>query len=161
NGKLLAPSPTLKLSSAQMQDLISSPDSLPLRAVDISTDDIPPLTDEVSAKQNGLAISAREKTSSTEPTSLPLQNARPPPTASRPTTGGRSNSTPVIKRKPSSAQIPRNPIENKDASKPRRPTLNLKGSEYQDGAEALKPSPMSDSLPSPMPASIPVPPLSL
>ncbi|KAG9756513.1 hypothetical protein KCU73_g4879, partial [Aureobasidium melanogenum] len=28
NGKLLAPSPTLKLSSAQMQDLISSPDSL-------------------------------------------------------------------------------------------------------------------------------------
>ncbi|KAG9669496.1 DUF747-domain-containing protein, partial [Aureobasidium melanogenum] len=161
NGKLLAPSPTLKLSSAQMQDLISSPDSLPLRAVDISTDDIPPLTDEVSAKQNGLAISAREKTSSTEPTSLPLQNARPPPTASRPTTGGRSNSTPVIKRKPSSAQIPRNPNENKDASKPRRPTLNLKGSEYQDGAEALKPSPMSDSLPSPMPASIPVPPLSL
>ncbi|KAG9520241.1 DUF747-domain-containing protein, partial [Aureobasidium melanogenum] len=161
NGKLLAPSPTLKLSSAQMQDLISSPDSLPLRAVDLSTDDIPPLTDEVSAKQNGLAISAREKTSSTEPTSLPLQNARPPPTASRPTTGGRSNSTPVIKRKPSSAQIPRNPNENKDASKPRRPTLNLKGSEYQDGAEALKPSPMSDSLPSPMPASIPVPPLSL
>jgi hypothetical protein len=52
-------------------------------------------------------------------------------------------------------------MENKDASKPRRPTLNLKGSEYQDGAEALKPSPMSDSLPSPMPASIPVPPLSL
>ncbi|KAI4733601.1 DUF747-domain-containing protein [Aureobasidium sp. EXF-12298] len=144
NGKLLAPSPTLKLSSAQMQDLISSPDSLPLRAVDISTDDIPPLTDEASAKSNELAISARDKAISTEPTSLPLQNGRPPPTASRPTTGGRSNSTPVIKRKPSSAQIPRNPMENKDASKPRRPTLNLKGSEYQDGAEALKPSPISD-----------------
>ncbi|KAG9754970.1 DUF747-domain-containing protein, partial [Aureobasidium melanogenum] len=161
NGKLLSPSPTLKLSSAQMQDLISSPDSLPLRAVDVSTDDIPPLTDEASVKSNGLAISARDKATSTEPTSLPVQNGRPPPTASRPTTGGRSNSTPVIKRKPSSAQIPRNPNENKDASKPRRPTLNLKGSEYQDGAEALKPSPMSDSLPSPMPASIPVPPLSL
>ncbi|KAH0318751.1 DUF747-domain-containing protein, partial [Aureobasidium melanogenum] len=161
NGKLLSPSPTLKLSSAQMQDLISSPDSLPLRAVDISTDDIPPLTDETSARPNGLAISTREKITSIEPTSLPIQNGRPPPTASRPTAGGRSNSTPVIKRKASAAQILRNPNENKDASKPRRPTLNLKGSEYQDGVEALKPSPMSDSLPSPMPASIPVPPLSL
>lgn len=161
NGKLLSPSPTLKLSSAQMQELISSPDSLPLRAVDVPTDDIPPLTDEASAKPNGLGISARDKTSSTDPTSLPVQNGRPPPTVSRPTAGGRSNSTPVIKRKASSAQIPRNPNENKDAAKPRRPTLNLKGSEYQDGAEALKPSPMSDSLPSPMPASIPVPPLSL
>lgn len=161
NGKLLLPSPTLKLSSAQMQELISSPDSLPLRAVDVPTDDIPPLVDEASAKPNGLGISVRDKTSSIEPTSLPIQNARPPPTASRPTAGGRSNSTPVIKRKASSAQIPRNPNENKDASKPRRPTLNLKGSEHQDDAEALKPSPMSDSLPSPMPASIPVPPLSL
>ncbi|KAK6003035.1 hypothetical protein QM012_000880 [Aureobasidium pullulans] len=161
NGKLLSPSPTLKLSSAQMQDLISSPDSLPLRAVDVPTDDIPPLSDEPSAKSNGLGIYARDKISSTEPTSLPVQNGRPPPTASRPTVSGRSNSTPVIKRKASSAQIPRNPNENKETSKPRRPTLNLKGSEYQDGAEALRPSPMSDSLPSPMPASIPVPPLSL
>ncbi|KAI4722667.1 DUF747-domain-containing protein [Aureobasidium sp. EXF-10727] len=161
NGKLLSPSPTLKLSSAQMQDLISSPDSLPLRAVSCSTDDIPPLSDESNAKANGLGISARDMVSVPEPTTLLVSNARPPPTVVRPSASGRSNSTPVIKRKPSSAQISRNPNENKDASKPRRPTLNLKGSEYQDGAEALKPSPMSDSIPSPMPATIPVPPLSL
>jgi hypothetical protein len=161
NGKLLSPSPTLKLSAAQMQDLISSPESLPLRAVKSGIDDIPPLVDEHITKPDALGISARNLISVPESTSLPLQNGRPPPTASRPTASGRSNSTPVIKRKPSSAQIPRNPVENKDASRPRRPTLNLKGSEYNQGAEILKPSPMSDSLPSPMPATIPVPPLSL
>ncbi|KAI4750374.1 DUF747-domain-containing protein [Aureobasidium sp. EXF-3400] len=161
NGKLLSPSPTLKLSAAQMQDLISSPESLPLRAVKNPIEEIPPLTDEHIAKPNALGISTKELVSVPETTNLPTQNGRPPPTVSRPTAGGRSNSTPVIKRKPSSAQIPRNPIENKDTSRTRRPTLNLKGSEYNQGAEALKLSSMSDSLPSPMPATIPVPPLSL
>jgi hypothetical protein len=161
NGKMLLPSPTLKLSAAQMQDLISSPESLPLRAVKSTIDDIPPLIDEHIVKADALGISARDLVSVPESTNLPVQNGRPPPTASRPTASGRSNSTPVIKRKVSSAQIPRNPTENKDVSRPRRPTLNLKGSEYNQGAEALKPSSMSDSLPSPMPAAIPVPPLSL
>jgi len=161
NGKMLAPSPTLKLSAAQMQELISSPESLPLRAVETSIDDIPTLVEEHVTKPNALGISTKELVSVPETTNLPTQSARPPPTASRPTASGRSNSTPLIKRKPSSAQIPRNPIENKDASRPRRPTLNLKGSEYNQGAEALKPSSMSDSLPSPMPTAIPVPPLSL
>lgn len=163
NGKLVQPSPTLKLSPAQMQDLISSPDSLPLRAVSISTDDIPSLSaDDSSPRTNGLGISAPDPVSTQEATTLPSHNTtRPPPTASRPAVSGRSNSTPVIKRKASSAQIPRNPNDNRDASKPRRPTLNLKGSEYQDGPEALKPSPIPDSFPSPIPAAIPVPPLSL
>ncbi|KAI5254012.1 DUF747-domain-containing protein [Aureobasidium subglaciale] len=162
NGKSLSPSPALKLSPAQMQDLISSPDSLPLRAVSVSSaDEIPPLFDDAAAKGSGLGISARDTTTSLEPTSLPAQNGRPPPTASRPAASGRSNSTPVIKRKPSSAQIPRIPSENRDASRPKRPTLNLKASDYQDGHETLRPSPIPDSFPSPMPTSFPVPPLSL
>jgi hypothetical protein len=85
NGKLLSPSPTLKLSAAQMQDLISSPESLPLRAVKSGIDDIPPLVDEHVTKPDALGISARNLISVPESTDLSLQNGRPPPTASRPT----------------------------------------------------------------------------
>lgn len=159
NGKLVSPSPILKLSPAQIQELTSSPNSIPLRPADMPNDDIPPLLEEHNQKINGLGISPNDTASSPEPAGV--QNSRSAPTATRPSANGRSISTPMIKRKPSSAQIPRNPNDGRETSRSRRPTLNLRSSDNQEPIEPLKPSPIPDSFPSPVPASIPLPPLSL
>jgi hypothetical protein len=130
----IAKIPALKLSPAQIQELTSSPDSLPLRAVFIPTEQIPLLIDDSKH--------------------VTLTSGRPSPISQRPAAAGRSISSPLIKRKSST--------KNTDDSKPRRPTLLLKESNYSDATAQLKQSPKPpDSSPSPMPASIPLPPLSL
>ena len=161
---------TAKLSPTQLQELVASPESLPVRAVknldeEVSAlDKVPGTGEEVGL---GLQESALDIDSTTESSDHHANSAIPqmlpelssisatPGAAStaRPTKATRSVSTPLIHRKRSFSKTSKAkpqlaPIMTEDDA-PVTPNGNLKA------------SPAVDAQASPMPSLIPVPPLSL
>lgn len=160
---------TLKLSPNQLQELTSSPGSIPMRAADPLDDDIPPLVNGLGLSVPGGLAAVQEQARATESksnghvgtnTSEPMTtnangmksiNATPGAFVNgRPGKAARSVSSPIISRKPSSLRGPK-PAPLKPDATPRefssssaRPTPNLEAAQ-----------------PSPMPPIIPMPPLSL
>ncbi|PNS14235.1 Endoplasmic reticulum membrane protein 65 [Sphaceloma murrayae] len=169
------PGRILKLSPVQIHELTTSPGSLPLRAANTPTDEIPSLRDTLGSPVNGHARGALftpppdaiESTSASGDDGLSVK----PATAilsraaglSRPSNGPRSVTSPLLRRR-ESASAPRNPKAANEGSRPRRPSLTpIKvGDELKkDSNGGLKPSPMKEGVASPMPSVIPLPPLSL
>ncbi|GAB7349446.1 hypothetical protein MBLNU459_g8551t1 [Dothideomycetes sp. NU459] len=162
---------TLKLSPAQMRNLTSSPTSLPLRAASPILEQIPSLAESRTGPERnptlGLGIAddghLSPKADTVQMQTLPLASIRATPGAiinSRPA-GTRSNSSPLMRRK-HSTPAPRIPNDSgeQSQSRSRRPTLaSLK---LADHAEQLSDSLRApETAASPMPAAIPLPPLSL
>lgn len=160
---------TSKLSPTQLQELVASPESIPMRALKESDEEIPPLADDKPKHGLGEAMrgspvltdSATDASdhrpyrdnphTSPEITSVPALTVAS--TSARPTKPSRSVSTPLIQRKQSSSR----------SSKAKPQLSNLV---VEDGGAALtngmlKASPTKDSQASPMPSLIPIPPLSL
>lgn len=170
----------LKLSPARIFELTTSPNSLPVRAASPIEEEIPLLSDTSTSPRRVLSNSSTLPAlisntidglsqgsmdgSDTSP-SVPLSIRATPGAMStaRPSAGSRSSSTPMIKRKQSNT-APRNPIPSNDQPRSRRPSLTpLKVGDTQnlDANGALRSSPANQSLASPMPTVIPLPPLSL
>lgn len=158
----------LKLSPKQIQELTSSPGSIPMRPADSHDSDIPPLPNGLNAQNqldtveehpregrkagvNGLAIFSPHESVPGNTMSFRSVNATPGAVVNpRPGKAMRSTSTPVISRKSSS-------------SRPPKPApLQLDNAHRDTSSATLKPSRTPDmSQPSPMPPMIPIPPLSL
>ncbi|KAK4506348.1 hypothetical protein PRZ48_000078 [Zasmidium cellare] len=148
---------TLKLSPQRIHDLTTSPDSLPVRALD----DLSPLHEEDGAFEewheaplpNSHLRSPFElrETASTSPVNgLPSIASTP---AGRPGSTARSMSTPLIQRRQSTSKTPK--------PKPNLPPLKTDEAASHRPSGSIRPSPNHGRDPSPMPAILPVPPLSL
>jgi hypothetical protein len=159
----------LKLSPSQIEDLTSSPGSIPMRPA--------PHDDDVPALHNGLGLSlpggleaVLEHAQAIEPISngkirmpstesatmrstIGVRSINATPGAvvtARPGKPSRSASSPAITRKPSSSRTP----------KPA--PLKLETTSREASSASVRPSPNPEaSQPSPMPPIIPIPPLSL
>ena len=155
-----------KLSPTQLKEFVSSPENLPVRAVE---DEFPTLNGPQTGQVTGLGVespspivdstaeSSDHYASSTTPQVIPevtsVTGTSGAVTTTRPTKPTRSASTPLINRKQSSAKASKTkpqlaPLTTPDGL-PTMPNGNLKA------------SPKADAQPSPMPPLIPVPPLSL
>ena len=172
----------LKLSPAQIYELTSSPGSVPLRSASPIFQDISVLSESDTAPENvkSAPLNASEtlftppmKVSTDGGFNTPqhvsesfpsLSSARDTPeTVSRVRPGSisRSTSSPVVQRRQSST-APRRPTSGNDGSRAHRPSLTVKvGESKKDLGSALRPSSTREPTPSPMPAVIPLPPLSL
>ena len=160
---------TLKLSPNQLQELTSSPGSIPMRPATPLDDDIPPLVNGLGlsvpgglaavqeqahvtgSKSNGHVGSSTGETMIGNANGIKSINATPGALANvRPGKTSRSVSSPVMSRKSSSLRGPKPPPLKPDAtprelsSSSARPTPNIEAAQ-----------------PSPMPPIIPMPPLSL
>ena len=158
----------LKLSPSQIEDLTSSPGSIPMRPA-THDDDVPPLPSGLGLSVPGGLDAVLEQVEAIEPISngkirMPSEsatmrntfgvrsiNATPGAVVNaRPGKPSRSASSPAISRKPSSSRTP----------KPA--PLKLETTSREAPSASVKPSPNPDtSQPSPMPPIIPIPPLSL
>ncbi|KAH9827793.1 cytomegalovirus gH-receptor family protein [Teratosphaeria destructans] len=167
-------SKVLKLSPRQIQDLVTSPESLPVRPASPATEDIPQLeglgiesavTDEPLSSSddvrhgtnhlNGTSVApVGTSTSNQNAPLLPSINATPGATVlERPGRSSRSVSSPLMRRKHSSGKSGR--------AKPDLAPLKTSKDEQPSARAGVKPSPKLDAQPSPIPAVIPLPPLSL
>ncbi|KAK0919015.1 hypothetical protein LTR57_011088 [Friedmanniomyces endolithicus] len=148
----------LKLSPEKLQDLVTSPACLPIRAVT-------PL-EEIPSFSNGLGINGVTSPSSDyesghglspESRKLPLLAsivATPGAiTPVRPSKSPRSVSTPLLHRKESSTKSSR--------AKPELPSIKTEDGEPSIGQSAAKPSPRRYGPLSPLATVMPIPPLSL
>ncbi|KAK1073940.1 hypothetical protein LTR74_001497 [Friedmanniomyces endolithicus] len=148
----------LKLSPEKLQDLVTSPACLPIRAVT-------PL-EEIPSFSNGLGINGVTSPSSDyesghgfspESRKLPLlaSIAVTPGaiTPVRPSKSPRSVSTPLLHRKESSTKSSR--------AKPELPSIKTEDGEPSIGHSAAKPSPRRYDPLSPLATVMPIPPLSL
>jgi hypothetical protein len=159
---------TAKLSPTQLHELVQSPESLPVRALKDTEDDLPALNGEQAKDGAGLGINGilpsgkgdhnhEQGSEATNDTLSGLGSINATPgaiTAARPTKPVRSISTPHIHRKQSSSRTSKSkpvpaPLKLDDESTG-PPNGNLKVSTSKDAG----------SQPSPMPSLIPVPPLS-
>ena len=165
----------LKLSSAQIQKLTSSPHSLPVRtaspipelpspeAKDVSSKEAEKVAHELASKTPLPNDEPRQISSVTEMKPRPrasrlatdIRTPLEPSKSPRPAIGSRATSTPVMRRKPSSTRPQSNSQEVKP-TKPVPPPLNLEKST----ASNLKVVP-PEVVGSPMPTTIPLPPLSM
>lgn len=174
------PSKVLKLSPAKIHELTNSPTSLPFRAATPVPEEIPLLADTVLSptiqttdshtapfSPVGSAVESVYVTSpQLESDVLPhLPSIKATPgavTAERPRATSRSASSPLIRRK-HAASTSAKPTQSRDQSGSRRQTLSIRVSEqqppYTNGVP--KAAAIPEPLPSPMPAVIPLPPLSL
>ena len=162
---------TAKLSPTQLQQLIGSPENIPVRALKESDDDTPPLKDDRSSKQGpGLGLEgsamftdsaadssdhqANRSTAYTIP-EIPSISATPGAiSTARPTKPSRSASTPLFQRKQSSSRSSK--------AKPQPPNLALEDENSALANGTMKPlSPTKEAQASPMPSFFPVPPISL
>ena len=159
-------STTAKLSPVQLKEFVSSPENLPVRPLKEPEEDIPSLNGALQGQDVGLGVrgispfidstaeSSDQYASSIATRVIPeMKSHTITPTAAasaRPAKVSRSASSPLINRKQSSSKVPR--------SKP-PPLIELDGSPLlQDGG--LKSPSHAEPQASPMPALIPVPPLS-
>lgn len=159
----------LKLSPSQIEDLTSSPGSIPMRPA-AHDDDIPPLQNGLGVSVPGGLDAVLEHAEAVEPISngkirmsstesaavrntIGVRSINATPGAvvnARPGKPSRSASSPAISRKPSSSRTP----------KPA--PLKFETTTREASSASVKPSPNPDtSQPSPMPPIIPIPPLSL
>lgn len=156
----------LKLSPSQIAELTSSPGSLPLRAATPRNEDIPALPGGSLALNDGHekasdaageklgAATVRQDTSTRVPE---LPSVKTTPGANNAVRPGKSRSTssPVITRKQSSSKPQR-------THKPQPTPLKIDDSSFAaSGSLKPAPAPAQGSEHSPMPAYIPMPPLSL
>lgn len=149
----------LKLSPSQVLELTTSPDSLPLRALDglpaLDEEDVLRSADSI-VEQRILGPPFQPGTSSS---SSPAINGISPiattsATTGRPHTSSRSASTPVFQRRQSSSK----------SSKPKPQLPALKTDDPKDrrsSSNSVRPSPNRERQASPMPSALPIPPLSL
>ncbi|KAF2135535.1 uncharacterized protein K452DRAFT_239210 [Aplosporella prunicola CBS 121167] len=162
----------LKLSPARIQELTESPNSLPVRPAAPLPDPLPSLSESpvlVNNETDATTNRSPDKVSrphrmeqhgATEPAPRPLPSAAK---SSRPLMPSRTVSTPpVLRRKHSS----RGQTPSMDSTQPRislRPApLNFDEAKPSGTPGGLKPSAIQETpLASPMPASIPLPPLSI
>lgn len=164
----------LKLSPRQIQDLTSSPGSLPVRAATPIDEDIPPLPPSGLGIEDLTALTptlnranghkAATVSSATGAGILdiipPVEKALPAVSATpgavqngRLGKATRSVSSPMMQRKQSQSRGTRPPPLKIEDAPPSAPA---------SGSSSLRPTPHPDtSAPSPMPANIPIPPLSL
>ncbi|KAI7568390.1 DUF747-domain-containing protein [Hortaea werneckii] len=154
----------LKLSPRQIHDLVTSPDSLPIRPVSPPLEDIPQLPNGLGINEGVDAPSTSRNVPKGNPQGEAIPNDGRPSLASvsvtpgaatgqtRPAKAARSASSPLLNRKSSSSR----------SGKPRPDLTPLKtGNTEAATLPAIKPSPKLDSQPSPIPAIMPIPPLSL
>lgn len=159
------PQKTLKLSPRQIHDLVTSPESLPIRSASPLPADVPGLgdgpginraTDETKGVFD-LESRATPRSEGAHTHTMPLGPSMPSISATpgaalgpvRPGKAARSASSPILHRKQSSSKNTK--------SKP-----DLAPIKTEDGESSIaKPSPKPDSQVSPMPLIMPVPPLSL
>ncbi|KAI9690789.1 MAG: hypothetical protein M1822_008408 [Bathelium mastoideum] len=176
----------LKLSPARMQELMSSPQSLPIRNAPAIEEELPDMdspsiaAQDISFFKTRAASNSRSRVPleevqpSTKDASRPANVREAPNLASIKTTPGSSSSsrpglnsrattTPHLRRRQSSSkQIPSSVDQPKLQRTPPAP-LNLDSDRYRstNGPTSLRPSPMPDPDISPMPISLPLPPLSI
>ncbi|KAI7482088.1 DUF747-domain-containing protein [Hortaea werneckii] len=147
-----------------IHDLVTSPDSLPIRPVSPPLEDIPQLpnglgihegADAPSMTRNAPKENAQDgATLNDGRPSLPSVSATPGAATgqTRPAKAARSASSPLLNRKSSSSR----------SGKPKPDLTPLKtGNTESATLPAIKPSPKMESQPSPIPAIMPIPPLSL
>jgi hypothetical protein len=160
----------LKLSPSQIEDLTSSPGSIPMRPAAPHDDDVPPLHNGLGLSLPGGLEAVLEHAQSIEPiangkirmpstesatmrNTIGVRSINATPGAvvtARPGKPSRSASSPAITRKPSSSRTP----------KPA--PLKLETTSREAASASVRPSPNPEtSQPSPMPPIIPIPPLSL
>ncbi|KAF2171510.1 hypothetical protein M409DRAFT_18623 [Zasmidium cellare ATCC 36951] len=149
----------LKLSPQQIHDLTTSPDSLPVRAVE----DLSPLHEDIdpfeewheapATSSNSLGPHSLRQAASTSPLHGLPSVASTPAGAPRPGSTARSMSTPLIQRRASSSKTSK--------TKPQLPQLKTDEAAASRSNGTMRPSPGHGRDPSPMPAILPVPPLSL
>jgi hypothetical protein len=161
----------LKLSPRQIRELVTSPDSLPIRSASPPPEDVLQLdglgiSDAKAAERpDGLANGqagppASRNIAVDEPSSVSSVSATPGAAiAERPGRAARSVSSPLLHSSPLQHR-------KQSSSKPTRPKPEL--SQIKTGNDepvvsrpTPRPSPQPDMLPSPIPPVIPIPPLSL
>ena len=176
----------LKLSPARIQELMSSPQSLPLRNAPVIEEEAYDLGQPSSTVQDhrfvknrvastpqshvssqGVQSISKDVTSPSNFRETPnLASIKLTPGASsspRPSMSSRAASTPHLRRRQSSSkQTSSNVDQSKSLRTPPAP-LKLDGdrNRIQNGSTSLRPSPMPDHDVSPMPTSLPLPPLSI
>lgn len=148
----------LKLSPSQVLELTSSPESLPLRALDGHS-----LLDEHVLQSETSLTEPRKLGAPFQPvsssSSSPVINGLPitaaiPTSSNRPSGSSRSASNPMFQRRQSSSKSSK--------PKPHLPALKTDDSkEHRPSSNSVRPSPNRDDQLSPMPSILPVPPLSL
>lgn len=148
----------LKLSPNQVFELTTSPDSLPLRALD----GLPALDEEALHSENP-AIEPRTLGPPFQPgssnSSSPVINgesviAATPASTIRPSNASHSASTPVFQRRQSASKSTK--------SKPQLPPLKTEETkDRKSSGHSVRPSPNRERNASPMPSTLPIPPLSL
>ncbi|KAL2354883.1 eukaryotic membrane protein family-domain-containing protein [Cryomyces antarcticus] len=181
----------LKLSPAKIQELTSSPSSLPLRAASPIPEEIPSLVESpllgenvkvsggrqrstsaaTKSPRNGTAesyasldrrnsVRALERRNSPDLPSIKLTPGAVKP--SRPPSS-RAASSPVIRRKQSSLRSPGLSSDQSKAGRTVPTPLNLNDPKLNDGISSagLKSPPLQEPIASPMPSSMPLPPMSI
>lgn len=172
----------LKLSPAQIYDLTSSPGSVPIRPASPTPEEAAaPLLPEPAVPLNrlaspataeplGLGIALKDRSvfkgearSPTVGTSVPsIRSTSIAYDRPRPASAGRSSSSPLIRRKPSTTALRKPSEANKDQIRSRRPTLtSLKLGDSEQRTPSARPSSASEQTAQPTPAVLPLPPLSL
>ncbi|KKY27230.1 putative cytomegalovirus gh-receptor family [Phaeomoniella chlamydospora] len=166
----------LKLSPAQIQELTSSPDSLPVRIVPEAPSPIlgasatnstslpapKTVSEEGDSKDQSKRPVAPAPSGPSSIAGLPLlmsdisTQLASPATVARPSSLNRAVSTPTSIRMKQS----RDDLSARSSKPPRHAPPPLKFAMPSD-KESLAPSTLPDALPSPMPPTIPLPPLSL
>lgn len=148
----------LKLSPNQVLELTTSPESLPLRAIDGL-----PALDEDALQSDSPIVELRTLGAPFQPassnSSSPIINgqsmvAATPASNMRPNSSSRSASTPVFQRRQSSSKSSK--------SKPQLPPLKTEETrDRKSSGNSVRPSPNRERQASPMPSVLPIPPLSL
>ncbi|KAK3674024.1 hypothetical protein LTR78_006227 [Recurvomyces mirabilis] len=160
----------LKLSPRQLDDLVTSPESLPVRPVSQTLEDIPDLANglEINGVPHSLQPPSTLPDSATKASTsesaadvglhgkIGLSSVEATPgalTGTRPRNPTRSASSPLMPRKQSTPKV--------NKHKPDLPLLRTADEDGHASRHSAKPSPKPDTLYSPMPALLPVPPMSL
>ena len=162
---------TAKLSPTQLQQLVASPENIPIRALRESDEDVPPLRNGRSSQQ-GLSLDLEGSALLTDSAAdssdhqmnrstayiipeIPSILATPGAiSTARPTNPSRSASTPLFQRKQSSSRSSK--------AKPQPPNLVLEDENNALANGSAKPlSPTKEPQASPMPSLFPIPPISL
>ena len=176
----------LKLSPARMQELMSSPQSLPLRSSPIIEEEQYDL--DLPSKASSQVYSPKSHVVGTPSSHISPQGAQSSPkdvprpanvrdapnlasvkltpgasSSPRPSMSSRAISTPQFRRRQSSSkQAPSGGDQSKPQHTPPAPLkLESERTRNLSGSASLRPSPIPDTDASPMPPSLPLPPLSI
>ncbi|KAL9087896.1 MAG: hypothetical protein Q9165_006458 [Trypethelium subeluteriae] len=176
----------LKLSPARMQELMSSPQSLPLRSSPVIEEE-PYDLDSPSRADDGISNPKTRVPTTPLPRSTPLGTQASPKDGTRPANvreapnlvsvkltpgaspfprpgmSSRATSTPHLRRRQSSTKQPPSVVDQSKTERAPPASLRLENERHlnPNGVASHRPSPLPDQGVSPMPASLPLPPLSI